>query len=144
MAFALPFGAGYMSCSTMSRRSRPRAARSSSSGPIAGAPSGGLDHGAPLNGLVETDALVAGLRGDPWIHLLEMDIADPIGVPADDVAVVTGAVLDVTCIEAQRDELRIGVIEELVDEPLGVDVGVDVRMEAEANIELLRNQLPEL
>ena len=49
-----------------------------------------------------------------------------------------------TCIEAQRDELRIGVIEELVDEPLGVDVGVDVRMEAKADIELLRNQLPEL
>jgi len=55
-----------------------------------------------------------------------MDVADSVGVAADDVAVVACAVLDVSGVEAQRDGLRIGVVEKLVDEQLRVDVGSSI------------------
>jgi hypothetical protein len=55
-------------------------------------------------------------------------VGDPFGSLLDDLQVVTAAVGDVPGIQAQVDELRIGVLEELLDPVLGVDVCIGVRV----------------
>ena len=72
-----------------------------------------------------------------------MDVADPVGVAADDLAVVAGAVFDVAGVQAQRDRFRVGVVEELVDEVLGVHMGVDMGMEVQPDVEVLLHEPPE-
>ena len=59
------------------------------------------------------------------------------GSALDDLQVVAVAVGDVPGVQAQVDELRVGVVEELLDPILGVDVGVGVRVEHQLDAELL-------
>ena len=66
-----------------------------------------------------------------------MHVGDALGVLGDDVEVVAVAVGDMPGVEAQVHELRIGVLQEPLDPVLGVDVGVDVRVEHELDAVLL-------
>ena len=59
------------------------------------------------------------------------------GALLDDLQVVAAAVGDVPGVQAEVDELRVGVLQELLDPVLGVDVGVGVRMEHQLDAELL-------
>jgi len=56
---------------------------------------------------------------------------------SDDFAVITGAVLDVAGVKADRHSVRVGVLEKGVNELLSFNVCVDVGVESKLNVELL-------
>ena len=144
MALALPGLAGYMSCSMIRRRSRFNEARSSKQGLHVRGAEWGLHHGAALHRLVEADAVGARRGRHGGVDLLEVDVADPVGMALHDLAVVARGVLDVTGVQAQCHRVGVGVLQERVDELLGFDVRVDVRVEAELDVELLLDHSAEL
>ena len=68
---------------------------------------------------------------DRRVDLLEVDVADPAPVVADDGQVVGAAVRDVPRVEAQVDRLGVRAVEEALDLRLRADVAVRVGVEHE-------------
>ena len=128
---------GYRSCSMTVKRSRSNPASASSSGGTSGSPYGRLDHDAQRHRLGQRQLLPPHPFADLRVHQLEMHVGDPFRGALDDLQVVAAAVRDVPGVQAQVDELRVGVLEELLDPVLGVDVGVGVRVEHQLDAELL-------
>src|SRR3954471_21634320 len=107
-------------------------------------PVGRFHHGAELHRLGQRQVLAAHPLADLRVHLLEMHVADPLGSAADDRDVVATAVGDVPGVQAQVDVPRIGVGQELLDALLGVDMGVDMRVEHQLDAVLLEHHPAQL
>src|SRR6266508_371988 len=104
----------------------------------------GLAHHAPADRLGERQALRPDLLQDRRVGLLHVEVADAVGVLADQLDVVAGVVGDMGGVEAQRDRLRVGVLEEALDLGLGSHVAVGVGMEDGGDAVLLGEDPAEL
>ena len=92
---------------------------------------GWLDHHAEPDRRGEAQLLVPDAPADRRVDLLEVDVADPSPVVADDGQVVGAAVRDVPRVEAQVDRLGVGAVEEALDLRLRAHVAVRVGVEHE-------------
>src|SRR6476620_497931 len=103
-----------------------------------------LAHNAELDGLGERDLLGEHPRADDRVDRLEVDVGDALGELLDDLDVVAVAVGDVSRVQAEVHQLRVGVAEEPRDPLLGVDVGVRVRVEDQLDAVLLEEEPSQL
>ena len=99
---------------------------------------------APSFTASERGSFSARAVADLGIDLLEVDVGDPVGELADDVDVVSVAVGDVSGVQAQIHKLWVGVGQEALDPLLGVDMGVDMRVEGQLDTELIEHHPAEL
>ena len=90
---------------------------------------GRFDHDVHPHGLGEGDVLSEGAGGKGGIDLLEVEIADPVGVFGDQLDRIAAVVGDVAGVEAEVDELGIGGFEEALDVGLVADMAVGVGVE---------------
>ena len=127
----------------MVKISRSSRASASSSGGTAGSPYGGSTI-TPSGTASASESFSARTRSpDLRVDELEVHVGDPLGRLLDDLQVVAVAVGDVAGVQAQVDELRVGVVQELQDPVLGVHVGVGVRVEDQLDAVLLVDHLAE-
>lgn len=120
---------GYMSCSTIAKRSTSRRCAAAMTGSSAGSPAGG-SHITPRatagpNGT--PPARTAGEHGG--VDLLEVEVADALAVRLDQLDAVAAAVRVVARVEAEGDEVLVRGVEEAGHVLLGVDVRVGVRVD---------------
>src|SRR4051794_7299886 len=99
-----------------------------------------LAHDAELDRLCERDVLGEDAGTDHRVDRLEVDVGDALGELLDDLEVVAAAVGDVSRVQAQVHQLRVGVAQESLDPVLGVDVSVRVRVEDQLDAVLLEEE----
>jgi hypothetical protein len=104
----------------------------------------GLDHCAELHRIGEAQLLFVDPLDDLGVDLFEVHVADPVGVPLDQLEVVSAAVGDVPRVQAQGDGRGVGVGQEALHPLLGVDMAVGVRVEDQRDAELLGEDPAEL
>ena len=108
---------------------------------MAGMPRGGSHIAPSLTASPKPMPLGAHLVHHLRVDLLEVHVADPLRVVLDELEVVAVAVGDVPGVQAQGDQVGVGLGQEALDPLVGVHVAVGVRVELDLQPVLVPDRL---
>ena len=94
-------------------------------------------------GVGEGDVVLEHLEEEVGVDLLEVEVADPVGVSLDELDAVAAVIGEVAGVQAQVEVPRVGELEQPLHLPVGADVAVGVGVELLADAELFQQGLPE-
>ena len=127
----------------MPSMSRSSPATASSRGGMSGTPSGGSIMAPMRTASGKERSLSSTLRDDLRVDLLQVQVADSVGILFDQFEAVTAVVGNVSGVEAEVDPLGIGGLQESFDVWLVADMAVGVGVELHVQAVLLKNPSPQ-